>query len=130
MEQISALAAIPDQKTKIEKYKALQQEYLSKKLVPQLKGLVEHLFGEDVPLVLSRQVLQDLASGLEKLSADDRKEIGLFVLEKCTPTKAASFEEQARCCTRRPGWCLCEAVGASLPLTRRTSAPRAGLAHP
>ena len=73
MEQIAALAAIPDQKTKIEKYKALQQGYISKKLVPQLKTLVEHLLGEDVPLVLSRQVLQDLAAALQHLPAGERK---------------------------------------------------------
>ena len=34
---IEQLASIADQKTKIERYKALLAEYLSKMLVPQLK---------------------------------------------------------------------------------------------
>jgi len=48
---------------------------------------------EDVPLVASRQVLQDLAAALPKLAPEQLKELGLFAVEHIHP-RVTSFEEQ------------------------------------
>ena len=53
---LTQVAALGDQKTKIEKYKELLQGYISKALVPHLKAFLEHISLSEVPLVVSRQV--------------------------------------------------------------------------
>ena len=83
-----------DQKAKIERYKALQAEYLAKGAIAELKLFVQHIVSEDVPLVASRQVLQELATALPKLAPEQLKEIGLFAVEQIHP-RVTSFEEQA-----------------------------------
>jgi len=93
---LAAASSVSDQKTKIEKYKELLGEYLSKMLMPQLQAFVEHLMGEEVPLVVSRQVVHELAVAMPKLLPEQLKEIGLFVLEKSS-ARAVSFEEQISC---------------------------------
>ena len=86
-------AGIADQKTKIERYKAVLQDLLAQQHVAHLQGFLEHLLAEDVPLVLSRQVLQELAVGLKKLPPAQLKEVGEFALGRVA-NRAVSFEEQ------------------------------------
>uniref|UniRef100_A0A7S4BDF1 COP9 signalosome complex subunit 4 n=1 Tax=Chrysotila carterae TaxID=13221 RepID=A0A7S4BDF1_CHRCT len=90
---IEQISAVPEQKSKIERYKELLREYMSKHLLPQLKPLLEHLLHDEVPLVVSRQILGELASSLHTLPAEQLKEVGLFVLER-SAARAVSFEEQ------------------------------------
>ena len=47
---------------------------------------------EDVPLVLSRQVMQELAVGLHTLPPDNLKDVGVYVLDNSVQ-RAGSFEE-------------------------------------
>ena len=90
---LAELATISDQKTKIERYKAVLQDLLAQQHVAHLQGFLEHLLAEDVPLVLSRQVLQELAVGLKKLPPAQLKEVGEFALGRVA-NRAVSFEEQ------------------------------------
>ena len=90
---LAEAAAMVDQKAKIERYKALQIESLSAGRVDDLKQFIEHIVGEDVPLVASRQVLTDMAAGLSSLGPEALKEVGLFAVESIHP-RVTSFEEQ------------------------------------
>ena len=90
-----ATDASVDQKTRIERYMALLQELLAKAAAPAIKAFVGHVTSEDCALVVSRQVLLDLAAGLPALAEDAlKKEVGTFALEKIQP-RVTSFEEQA-----------------------------------
>mmetsp|Transcript_1264 Transcript_1264/g.2648 ORF Transcript_1264/g.2648 Transcript_1264/m.2648 type:complete len:417 (-) Transcript_1264:160-1410(-) len=101
--QVQELANIGDQKTKIERYKAALHEYVNGRCISQLIAFIDHLLAEDVPLVVSRQVLQELAglmqsavasdSGAATLQVDELKEVGLYTLER-SQQRAVSFEEQ------------------------------------
>ena len=83
-----------DQKQKIERYKSLQADYLGKGNIGDLKFFIQHIVSEEVPLVASRQVLQELAAALSKLAPEQLKEVGLFAVEHIHP-RVTSFEEQA-----------------------------------
>ena len=83
-----------DQKAKVERYKAVFAELVGAVNLPHLKTFVEHVTSEEAPLVVSRQVLQELAAGLPSLPAEQLKELGAWTLERIAP-RAASFEEQA-----------------------------------
>ena len=89
----AVLAESSDTNKKIEKYKAIQAAALGAKSVAQLKAIAEHLASEAVPLVVARQVLQELTLALGSLAPADLKELGLFTIERVHP-RGASFEEQ------------------------------------
>ena len=93
-DRLTALATDQsDQKTKIERYKALLAELLPTADAPSIKAFAEHVTAEDCALVISRQVLMDLAAGLPSLPVEPLKEIGTYVLERMQP-RVTSFEEQ------------------------------------
>jgi len=89
--QFASIAAIADHKTKIEKYKALLEQLIAKKSVPELKAFVEHMVDEQTPLVISRTLLQAFAVALP--GTEIHKEIGHHSLEKIQP-RVVAFEEQ------------------------------------
>ena len=93
-ERLRALStdASVDQKTRIERYKALLAELL-KGDTAALKAFVTHVTSEDVALVVSRQVLLEIAAGLPSLPAETLKDVGSFALERIQP-RVTSFEEQ------------------------------------
>ena len=83
-----------EQKTRIERYKALLVELLQGDTAA-LKALLMHVVtSEEVALVVSRQVLLEFAAALPSLPADSLKDVGGFVLEQIQP-RVTSFEEQA-----------------------------------
>ena len=90
---MSELSSVTDQKLKLERYMAVLQDYVSQAAIPQLQAFVQHLVSEDVQLAVSRQVLLGLAKSMSSLPLEQRKEIGLFTLEKVDP-RVVSFEEQ------------------------------------
>ena len=93
--ELSALAAEPiDQKSRIERYKAHLAALVAAGDVANLRTYVVHITGEDVALVVSRQVLQELAASLPSLAAGALKDVGTFALERIQP-RVTSFEEQA-----------------------------------
>ena len=127
MADISALMAelsnVTDQKLKLERYMAVLQDYVSKAAIPQLQAFVQHLVSEDVQLAVSRQVLLGLAKSMSALAPAQRKEIGLFTLEKVGP-RVVSFEEQvsvireelATIYEKEEEWAEAAAMLAGIPL--------------
>ena len=93
MSSLADIAAVGDQKSRIELYKSLLTTCVAESNGEQLKQLIEHIVAEDVPLVASRQVLQEMAGALTSLPSALTKEIGLFAVEKIHP-RVTSFEEQ------------------------------------
>ena len=127
MSDISALMGelsnIADQKLKLERYMTVLQDYVSQAAIPQLQAFVQHLVSEDVQLAVSRQVLLGLAKSMSSLALEQRKEIGLFALEKVGP-RVVSFEEQvsvireelATIYEKEENWAEAAAMLAGIPL--------------
>jgi len=92
--RLSGIAAVADQKTKTAQYREVLTECLSHGGdVDGLKLLVVHMLSDDVPLVISRQILQTLCQEVQSLPSEHHKETALFALEKISP-RVVSFEEQ------------------------------------
>lgn len=95
-DRLATLVSDPslDQKTRIEHYKALLAELFTAPDTAELRTFVEHVTSEEVALVISRQVLQEIAAGIKPLPAPMLKEVGTLVLDRIQP-RVTSFEEQA-----------------------------------
>ncbi|KAA3453622.1 COP9 signalosome complex subunit 4-like [Gossypium australe] len=92
----SALAnasAIVDQRQKIEQYKHILSTVLSSNDILQAKKFIDHMLSDDVPLVVSRQLLQTFTQELGRLEAELQKEITHYILDQIQP-RVVSFEEQ------------------------------------
>mmetsp|Transcript_24911 Transcript_24911/g.63229 ORF Transcript_24911/g.63229 Transcript_24911/m.63229 type:complete len:406 (-) Transcript_24911:124-1341(-) len=90
---VGELSGITDQKLKLERYMAVLQDYVSQAAIPQLQAFVQHVVSEDVQLAVSRPVVLELAKSMSSLALEQRKEIGLFTLDKIG-LRVVSFEEQ------------------------------------
>ena len=104
MAGLEAIAAQPDQKHKIEQYKLALQQIVGSGSVKECKGFADHskacpnrhtcskasawsarnrgqhaaaVLSDNVPLVVSRQLLTIFAQELEKLPADSHKEVAI-----------------------------------------------------
>lgn len=114
VDQLNAVAALGEQKAKVEKYGELLSAALARADVPFCKAFVEHsastlrsdrilraltaraaVLSDRNPLVISRQLLTSFAQGVARLPADLHKEVAAFALDKIQP-RAVSFEEQER----------------------------------
>ncbi|KAJ0973652.1 hypothetical protein J5N97_015617 [Dioscorea zingiberensis] len=96
MENVLASASsISDQRQKIEQYKLILASVLASlpSEISHAKRLIDHLVSDDVPLVVSRQLLQSFAQELGRLELDVQKEIALYALAQIQP-RVVSFEEQ------------------------------------
>lgn len=92
--RIGGIAAVSDQKVRSAQYRELLDELLSGDgNVEGLKAMVVHMLSDDVPLVISRQILQTLCQELQRLPSERHKETADFALEKISP-RVVSFEEQ------------------------------------
>ena len=92
--RLGGIAAVSDQKSRTSQYKEVLDELLSGDGDTEgLKLMVTHMLSDDVPLVISRQVLQTLCQDLQRLPSERHKETADFALEKITP-RVVSFEEQ------------------------------------
>ncbi|OMO87617.1 hypothetical protein CCACVL1_08883 [Corchorus capsularis] len=92
----SALAnasAIVDQRQKIEQYKHILSTVFSSNDIVQAKKFIDHMLSDDVPLVVSRQLLQTFAQELGRLEPEAQKEIAHYTLAQIQP-RVVSFEEQ------------------------------------
>ncbi|XP_010552497.1 PREDICTED: COP9 signalosome complex subunit 4-like [Tarenaya hassleriana] len=95
MEEAMANAlAIADQRQKIEQYKRILASVLSSNDILQAKKFIDHILSDDVPLVVSRQLLQSFAQELGRLEPETQKEIASNTLSRIQP-RVVSFEEQA-----------------------------------
>ncbi|CAF2141907.1 hypothetical protein HID58_006618 [Brassica napus] len=93
-EALRNASAISDQRQKIEQYKLILSSVISSNDLLQSKHFIDHILSDDVPLVVSRQLLQSFAQELGRLEAETQKEIALFTLTQIQP-RVVSFEEQA-----------------------------------
>ncbi|CAF2091709.1 COP9 signalosome complex subunit 4 [Brassica rapa] len=93
-ETLRSASAIADQRQKIEQYKLILSSVLSSNDLLQAKHFIDHILSDDVPLVVSRQLLQSFAQELGRLEPETQKEIALFTLTQIQP-RVVSFEEQA-----------------------------------
>ena len=95
--RLGSIAALGDQKAKTAQYREVLAECFAKNNgagdVDGLKALVVHMLSDDVPLVISRQILQTLCQEVQNLPSEQHMETADFALEKMTP-RVVSFEEQ------------------------------------
>ncbi|KAB5527864.1 hypothetical protein DKX38_021711 [Salix brachista] len=94
MESVFASAStITDQRQKIEQYKHILSSVISSNDIVQAKKFIDHMLSDDVPLVVSRQLLQTFAHELGRLEPETQKEIAHYTLSQIQP-RVVSFEEQ------------------------------------
>ncbi|XP_010540351.1 PREDICTED: COP9 signalosome complex subunit 4 isoform X2 [Tarenaya hassleriana] len=93
-EALANALAIADQRQKIEQYKLILASVLSSNDLLQAKKFIDHILSDDVPLVVSRQLLQSFAQELGRLEPETQKEIASYTLSQIQP-RVVSFEEQA-----------------------------------
>lgn len=86
-------SAITDQRQKIEKYKQILSAVISSNDILQARKFIDHMLSDDVPLVVSRQLLQSFAEELGRLAPETQKEIAHYILAQIQP-RVVSFEEQ------------------------------------
>jgi len=89
----ASASAITDQRQKIEQYKLILSTVIASNDVIQAKKFIDHILSDDVPLVVSRQLLQTFAQELGRLEPESQKEIGHYILNQIQP-RVVSFEEQ------------------------------------
>lgn len=89
---LTQIASSSDQKQKLEQYKAILHNMISSAVPDNCKLFVDHMLCDDVPLVLSRQLLQMFAQEIAKLPTESHKPVALYALEKIQP-RVVSFEE-------------------------------------
>ncbi|GAV70282.1 PCI domain-containing protein [Cephalotus follicularis] len=89
----ASASAISDQRQKIEQYKHILSTVISSNDIVQAKKFIDHMLSDDVPLVVSRQLLQSFAQELGRLKAEAQKEIAHHTLAQIQP-RVVSFEEQ------------------------------------
>ncbi|KAG5543224.1 hypothetical protein RHGRI_016094 [Rhododendron griersonianum] len=89
----ASASAINDQRQKIEQYKLILSTVIASNDVTQAKKFIDHILSDDVPLVVSRQLLQTFAQELGRLEPESQKEIGHYILNQIQP-RVVSFEEQ------------------------------------
>lgn len=92
-QKLSSIAAVSDQKAKVQQYKTLLVQLFESKNAQDFKTFVDHMVAEDMALVISRQILQDYAKMLKDLPTDLHKEVAKYTLEKMQP-RVVAFEEQ------------------------------------
>lgn len=92
---LASAAAIADQRQKIEQYRHILASVLSSSPpdISQAKRFLDHMVSDEVPLVVSRQLLQTFAQDLGKLESDAQKEVAHYALTQIQP-RVVSFEEQ------------------------------------
>jgi COP9 signalosome complex subunit 4 len=91
--RLSAISAINEQKQKIDKYLQLFNELFEAKDVELMKIFIEHIVSEDRAIVVTRTLLQDIASMLGKLPPDLFKDIAHYTLDKIQ-VRMVTFEKQ------------------------------------
>ncbi|KAJ9523261.1 hypothetical protein QJQ45_024043 [Haematococcus lacustris] len=103
---LASTAALSDQKSRLEQYrKAVDQAFASTDPVDSCRDLIDHIahreqpsfpcnavLSDDVPLVISRQLLQTLAQEIGKLPPAQHGPVATLALEKIQP-HIVSFED-------------------------------------
>ncbi|XP_062210228.1 COP9 signalosome complex subunit 4-like [Phragmites australis] len=92
---LASAAAIADQRQKIEQYRHILASILTSSPpdISQAKRFLDHMVSDEMPLVVSRQLLQTFAQDLGKLESDAQEEVAHYALTQIQP-RVVSFEEQ------------------------------------
>ncbi|XP_056167281.1 COP9 signalosome complex subunit 4-like [Syzygium oleosum] len=90
---LASASSIMDQRQRIEQYKHILAPVLASNDIAQAKKFIDHMLSDDVPLVVSRQLLQNFAQELGVLAPETQKEIAHYTLAQIQP-RVVSFEEQ------------------------------------
>ncbi|KAG9440942.1 hypothetical protein H6P81_021107 [Aristolochia fimbriata] len=90
---LASAASIADQRQKIEQYKLILSSVFASNDNTKAKKFIDHMVSDDVPLVVSRQLLQTFAHELGRIDPESQKEIALYALNQIQP-RVVSFEEQ------------------------------------
>ncbi|GAB2224876.1 hypothetical protein Droror1_Dr00005654 [Drosera rotundifolia] len=90
---LANVIAITDQRQKVEQYKLILSSILASNDIVQACKFIDHILSDDVPLVVSRQLLQSFAQDLENVESEVQKEIAHYTLSLIQP-RVVSFEEQ------------------------------------
>ncbi|CAA6653569.1 unnamed protein product [Spirodela intermedia] len=84
---LAAASAITDQRQKVEQYRAILSSVISSSSADTspAKRFIDHMVSDDVPLVVSRQLLQTFAQELGSLDPYTQKEISHYSLARIQP---------------------------------------------
>ncbi|CAK0738357.1 hypothetical protein CVIRNUC_001031 [Coccomyxa viridis] len=94
MATLESVSKLSDQKHKIEQYRILLNGILASGSSEECQSFVDHMLSDNVPLVVSRQLLGAFTNEIKgKLLRDVHKEIATFTLDKLQP-RVVSYEEQ------------------------------------
>mmetsp|Transcript_38967 Transcript_38967/g.54119 ORF Transcript_38967/g.54119 Transcript_38967/m.54119 type:complete len:408 (+) Transcript_38967:44-1267(+) len=91
--RLRLVMSLDDQKQRTEQYKSVVSKAISENSESDCRALLEHLASDDVPLVVSRQILTQIASEVSRLKPEVHKAVAEYALEKFQP-RVVSFEEQ------------------------------------
>lgn len=89
---LSSAAALGDQRSKTEAYRAALQQILESQSVEACLDFVAHMLSDDVQLVISRQLLLLFAQGASKLPQEAHIQVATQSLERLQP-RVVSFED-------------------------------------
>jgi COP9 signalosome complex subunit 4 len=91
--QLDSIAALPDQKAKLDRYRDVLNAMVATGSVADLQAFIEHVLSDTVPLVVSRQLLTAFAHSIAQLPPEPQKEVAENMLARVAP-RLVSFEEQ------------------------------------
>ncbi|KXZ48200.1 hypothetical protein GPECTOR_29g107 [Gonium pectorale] len=89
---LAPITQITDQRQKTEAYKTALQQILDAGQPEACKEFVSHMLTDEVPLVISRQLLMLFAQGLARLPSATHVAVATAALEKLQP-RVVSFED-------------------------------------
>lgn len=92
--RLAEISGIEDAKVRVEQYRALCASAVDAQSEADCCALLVHLVGDDVPLVIARQLLSFFATDISRLPSSVQKSVALFALERIQP-RVVSFEEHA-----------------------------------
>lgn len=90
---LASISAVADQKQRTEGYKAALSKLLASPTTSDCQVFVDHMLNADVPLVISRPILQHFVLAIPSLPPSCKREVALSTLTKMQP-REVSFEEQ------------------------------------
>eukprot|EP00242_Pyramimonas_sp_CCMP2087_P014326 CAMPEP_0198221966 /NCGR_PEP_ID=MMETSP1445-20131203/86061_1 /TAXON_ID=36898 /ORGANISM="Pyramimonas sp., Strain CCMP2087" /LENGTH=403 /DNA_ID=CAMNT_0043900301 /DNA_START=83 /DNA_END=1294 /DNA_ORIENTATION=+ len=91
--KLRTISSLDDQKARVEQYKTFLSEAIGCGNEHDCNAFVEHMVSDDVPLVISRQLLTQFAANITKLESSVHKIVAEHALEQIQP-RVVSFEEQ------------------------------------
>eukprot|EP00295_Goniomonas_pacifica_P025110 CAMPEP_0175945012 /NCGR_PEP_ID=MMETSP0108-20121206/26464_1 /TAXON_ID=195067 ORGANISM="Goniomonas pacifica, Strain CCMP1869" /NCGR_SAMPLE_ID=MMETSP0108 /ASSEMBLY_ACC=CAM_ASM_000204 /LENGTH=416 /DNA_ID=CAMNT_0017270225 /DNA_START=1 /DNA_END=1251 /DNA_ORIENTATION=- len=93
-EALERIGGVSEQRQRITEYKTLLSDLVQKGDAEVLEVFTNHIVAERIPVVVSRQVLQELSTVIftSSVSVITQKKVAMFLLEKLRP-RVSSFEE-------------------------------------